>query len=78
VQGNGHFDPKHGIVTTDKDGRFEIAGLLPGVSFDLAVLVALQKGEPAIYVVHTFENLTWKPGEAKDLGTVTSRELKKE
>jgi hypothetical protein len=70
--GTGHFG---GEVTTDKDGRFEMDGLLPGLPFELAVLVAAHNGEPAVHVVYRFKDLTWTVGEAKDLGTVTAEKI---
>jgi RNA polymerase sigma factor (sigma-70 family) len=73
IHPGGHFDPRHAVITTDKDGRFEMEGLLPGVPFELAVVYAKKPNEPAIYVAHRFENLTWKPGETKDLGTVRTQ-----
>ena len=51
---------------TDKDGRFELTGLLPGQEYRLVAGFSIEKqgGE----ILHRQTGLTLKPGEALDLG----------
>jgi RNA polymerase sigma factor (sigma-70 family) len=51
-------------LQTDKDGRFRVEGLVPGVAYTLDVM---QNGQPA---GHVFASLTLKAGETRDLGDV--------
>ena len=53
-----------GGLQADKDGRFRIEGLVPGVAYTLDVV---QNGQPA---GHVFAGLTLKAGETRDLGDV--------
>jgi RNA polymerase sigma factor (sigma-70 family) len=54
--------------TTDKDGRFKIEGVLPGVKVGLST----QKG--ASITGQLVEEISLKPGEVKDLGDVKSKD----
>jgi RNA polymerase sigma factor (sigma-70 family) len=56
-------------VKTDKDGRFTMEGILPEMELVLLVGVADKENELG-RTVHSINELTWKAGEAKDLGDV--------
>jgi RNA polymerase sigma factor (sigma-70 family) len=51
-------------LQTDKDGRFRVAGLAPGVKYTLQVV---QNGQP---VAAVFDGLALKAAEVRDLGDV--------
>jgi hypothetical protein len=50
-------------VTTDRDGRFQVEGLVPGLPFELHVIT---KGRPL--QIGEIPNVSVKPGETKDVG----------
>jgi RNA polymerase sigma factor (sigma-70 family) len=52
---------------TDKDGRFRIEGLAPGMQYTLAVV---QNGKPTAQL---FTGLTVKSGESRDLGDIQAK-----
>jgi len=55
-------------IKTDKDGRFRVAGLVPGLKYSLRLWKGrMITGEPV-------KDATIKPGEVKDLGDVTAVE----
>jgi hypothetical protein len=63
------FDPLVGYLKdrffqTDKDGKFYIEALVPGMKYTMAVMV---KGQ---FIGFAFDDLQVKPGETKDLGDV--------
>jgi RNA polymerase sigma factor (sigma-70 family) len=63
LQGEDRFLP--GVsFQTDKDGRFRVPGLAPGVKYSLSVV---QNGQPTAAV---FAGLALKPAEVRDLGDV--------
>jgi RNA polymerase sigma factor (sigma-70 family) len=51
-------------LQTDRDGRFRVEGLVPGVAYTLEII---QNGNP---VGQVFTGLTLKAGETRDLGNV--------
>jgi hypothetical protein len=68
-------------VATDKEGRFEMEGFVPGLTFDLVFTAARPgsvprlplPGQAAGRVIHIVNGLSWKPGEAKDLGDLKTQ-----
>jgi hypothetical protein len=66
---DGNFYGFFGGQKTDKDGRFKIEGIMPGVKVGLAT------SKPATITGTVVEQITLKPGETKDLGDVKSKEL---
>ncbi|WP_435011013.1 sigma-70 family RNA polymerase sigma factor [Tundrisphaera lichenicola] len=69
--GDSRFD--QGVLRTplktDKEGRFEAAGLVPGLKYNLSV----RKGAPPMTMrVDVARDLVTSPGESKDLGDITS------
>ncbi len=62
------LDPTVGKISpvkTDEDGRFRINKLVPGLKYSAAIYVEAGK-----FTGTAFENLTVKPGEVRDLGTI--------
>jgi hypothetical protein len=58
-------------LLTGPDGRFRIAGLVPGVTYTLAVIKRGEKDEQLRYEGHLHTNRwTLKPGELRDWGDV--------
>src|SRR5262249_2866960 len=53
--------------SSDKDGKFRIEGLVPGLKYTLSIV----KGN--VLIGYVFENLMINTGEAKDLGDVEVR-----
>jgi hypothetical protein len=65
--------PSGSVVTPDKEGRFRIEGIVPGVAFDLQVVTVPEKAEEPIYILHAARDLSCKSGEAKDVGDIKTR-----
>ncbi len=59
-------------VASDAEGRFQVEGVVPGLTFRLNVLDGSKKGPP-YYVLHQGENVTVKADETKDLGEIKVR-----
>jgi protocatechuate 3,4-dioxygenase beta subunit len=59
-------------VTTDRDGRFKLEGIVPGVLHTIQAFLSEQSGISAFVV----QGWTAQPGEAKDLGDVTPKVLR--
>ena len=57
-------------ATTDKEGRFTVAGLVPEQRYDLIIWTTAKADKRLRQVVHSFKGLTWKAGETKDLGEI--------
>jgi hypothetical protein len=66
-------EPLGKSAVTDAEGRFALEGFLPGMTFDVHVLVPAEVGALPTRVVHRVKDLAWKPGEAKDLGEITTK-----
>jgi hypothetical protein len=75
IQFNGRFWFKliTGEATTDKDGKFRIEGLVPGLKYLLNV-----KKEMEFLTDYTREDLTVESGKAKDLGELKAKPPAKE
>jgi RNA polymerase sigma factor (sigma-70 family) len=75
IQFNGQFWSKliTGEATTDKDGKFRVEGLVPGLKYLLNV-----KKEMEILTDYTRENLTVESGKANDLGELKAKSPAKE
>jgi len=58
-------------VVTDREGRFRIDGLLPGVPY--TVVASLEKIGPGNPVTHRKDRVTVESGKARDLGDVAPR-----
>jgi RNA polymerase sigma factor (sigma-70 family) len=67
--------PTESAVTTDKEGRFRLEGLLPGPKFGLT----LSQGKPmdANRSAEALKGLILQPGETRDLGDVRVAPAKK-
>ncbi len=61
-------------TTTDRDGKFRIDGLLPGLQYNLALSVGEIK--PGSTIVAYRENLTVEVGKTKNLGDIKSTLLR--
>jgi len=66
---DGNFYGFFGGQKTDKDGRFKIEGIMPGVKVGLAT------SKPGTITCTVVEQITMKPGKTKDLGDVKSKDL---
>jgi hypothetical protein len=66
---DGNFYGFFGGGKTDKDGRFKIEGIMPGVKVGLAT------SKPGTITGTVVEQITLKPGETIDLGDVKSKDL---
>jgi hypothetical protein len=54
-------------ATTDRDGRFRLQGLIPGMKYDLVIV-----GDSGL-VTDLAEDVDFPPGDAKELGDVKAR-----
>lgn len=62
-------DPRNGRFHTDKEGRFEVVGLVPGWKY--TAWLEDPSGQKKNFLTdHLFENVVIKPGEIVDLGDV--------
>jgi hypothetical protein len=73
------FDPERGLLPrnnepdlTDRDGRFRIEGLIPGLKYGVRASVTRSDGVRILGQV--FEDVQVGPGETKDLGDVKAIE----
>jgi protocatechuate 3,4-dioxygenase beta subunit len=55
-------------ILTDRDGKFRVEGVIAGLK---TMLWASKEGRP-LKAGAAFENISLRPGEAKDLGSVTA------
>ena len=56
-------------ITSGRDGRFRVEGLVPGLSASLSFV---KSGDP-LSVGKKSEALTLRPGEVRDLGDLSAR-----
>src|SRR5262249_15532306 len=66
---DGNFYGFFGGQKTDKDGRFKIEGIIPGVKVGLAT------SKPGTITGTVVQEMTLKAGETKDLGDVRAKPL---
>jgi RNA polymerase sigma factor (sigma-70 family) len=59
-------------VAADADGRFQVEGLIPGLTFRLSVLEGGKKSLPSL-VLHQSGDISVKSSEIKDLGVIQVR-----
>jgi hypothetical protein len=61
--------PHYEKITTDQDGRFTVAGVIPGMKCDLSV--STKNG--FLTIGDEFKGLTLQPGQTKDLGSIPTK-----
>jgi hypothetical protein len=62
------WSPQFQFLQTDKDGKFRIEGLVPGMKYDLSILDPLAPG--VRFGIDIGRALSVKSGEVKDLGDI--------
>jgi RNA polymerase sigma factor (sigma-70 family) len=56
--------------TSDKDGRFRVEGIVPGIKVDAHILRTRKPLNNSVFGDLVFDPLTLKPGENRDLGDI--------
>jgi hypothetical protein len=70
--------PDVATVTADADGRFQVVGLIPGIKSSIHVDKKLPQNRRLDTGRALFNILLQRPGEVRDLGAVTVREVPRE
>ncbi len=76
------FPLPQGENATEKDGKFRIVGLIPGLHFELGIYEVKRgnqfpNGTEARYEPSSLKDLVVKPGEARDLGKIAVTPVKR-
>jgi RNA polymerase sigma factor (sigma-70 family) len=64
-------------IAADAEGRFQVEGFVPGLTFRMNVLEGGKKGPP-YFVLHQGGDISLKAGETKDLGAIQVRPRREE